>query len=93
MRGKTHIWMSPNLFDNLFVKVTGIPQETAGDIIGMFKSLKYISLQECLGSLSKLALSALGAEVKVLHPGVVFECGVGCNMLFEDDYVRVRNLL
>lgn len=39
-QGITHIWMSADQFDDIFIKVTSVAQEATGDVIGMSQALE-----------------------------------------------------
>ena len=81
--------MSSDLLNDGIIKMAGVTQEAASDIVGMLDALKDIGGNRELRSLSKLASLSLAVEVDVLHPAVMIRGSSFGNVFLEDDNVRV----
>lgn len=89
----TYIGMSPDLLNDLVVKVTGVTQQATGDVVGVLETLKEIVCNGELRTLAELGPLVLAGSVDVLDPGVVGGRVGVLDVLLEDDNVRVWNLL
>ena len=58
--------MPANLFDNAFVEMSRIPEETTGNVIGVLESSK--SSERQLGPFEQIFLGGLDLEVLILNP-------------------------
>jgi hypothetical protein len=85
----TYIRMSSDLLNDGVIKMAGVTQEAASDIVGMLDAFKDIGRDGELRSPSKLASLGLAVEVDVLHPAVMIRGSSLGNVFLEDDDVRV----
>lgn len=84
--------MLADLFDSLIIKMAGVTQKTAGDIVRMLKSFKDGVREGKLSALSKLCPGVLVLEMDILHPAVVSCSDIVGHMFLEDNYVGIWKL-
>lgn len=90
--GGTHVWVSADLLDDVFIKVTRVSKQAAGDVVCVLQAQEDIVNHGSLTPLLELGLAALGVQVEVLDPIVVLGGKVGGDMLLELDNIAVRDL-
>lgn len=83
--------MSPNLLNDILVKMSGIAQKAASQIIGMLQTT--IGHQGHLGSLGKLSLIRLQLEMLMLDPAVMDSGSFMGDVLLENNDIGVGYLL
>lgn len=73
--------------------MTGVSHKRATDVVGVLQTLEDGVGDWSLRALAKLGLSGLDGGVEVLNPGVVLLGQGVCDMLLENDNVRVWDVL
>lgn len=91
--GGTHVWVSADLLNDVFIKVTRVSKQAAGDVVCVLQAQEDIVNHGSLTPLLELGLAALGVQVEVLDPIVVLGGKLGGDMLLELDNIAVRDLL
>jgi len=88
-----HVRMSPELLDDRVIKVAGIAQEGAGNVVCMLQTLKHIINNGYLRSLLEFELGVFGGEVEPMNPVMMSGSVLVPNVILEFYDVRVRNVL
>jgi hypothetical protein len=92
-RGQTYIRMSAKLLNDSIVKMTGIAEESAGDVVGVLHASKGAVQQWELRPLSKLELASLVGRVQLMDPGMVSSGFLVLDVVLEFDNVSTWNVL
>jgi hypothetical protein len=83
----THVGMSPELFDDRVIKVAGVTQEGAGNVVCVFQALEHIINNWYLRPLLEFDPGTLCGEVKVMNPGMM-----GRSVLVPDVILELYNV-
>ena len=81
----TYVRMSPNLFNSIIVKMTGIAQKASSNIVGMLEPVEDAGRKGKLVTFPELCPHILALYMEVLHPAVVSCSLLMADMLLEDN--------
>ena len=85
--------MTADGLQDILVKVTRVSHKRATNVVGVLQALEDGVGDWSLRALTKLGLSDLNVGVEVLDPRVVLLGQSVCDMLLENDNVRVWDVL